>query len=882
MLLSPFNWKDPNADAVGCELLTANSRAVSWRLKPGRQVFKVIPSVRGLFSLSIAFDKDAKVVSALKDEGEALLFLGEDTLRQRDYALRISKLVGFMVKEHASWEQTIRLMSLMSQLPDAWQCHRADGGSTARHEELVVFWTALLSTLRLTFVEEPLRWVDNNGGLTKLAISWTRLVRTIRDTTSSVGDDEANGRPSVIGFRRGSAIHTISDNMEKSIFYSSDEAEVNEHESGRTNPASAASVKSEKPSAKGKRKKKKAKSGKAREPVTLDTLSKKHGVSREQMEKAVQPLQRGARKHLARKRIRKLRKTALTADEQMLKDSWEKIQPNLTDFASLLFRRMLEVDVNLRWKFDFEEDLAQRGNAVDLPAATPDPKDPAYIAPYDSRDPFDWAFLAKCVVKFEHPTQAYVVKRLCPNVTVENKAGVPLDNFVSLHIIDNDSLLQVPAVFNAVVPHEFVPNRDGYTIIAVANAPVTLPDFRLALRVISSPEWPAPLSYTTEFNPHVESGEVRPLQSPGSGYLETNPDGTTTVKYDVLFRYQIQFPSDQLVSMQFAVNPTQIIGAVLKLDLFREEDEGEVASSITAKDCAFLPFIKVDGCETARAASAAVDDKAAKGSKGGRKSEPKSAKGSKGAINVERPPSTADSVASELPPEPKHAKYVVRGRLLEGQVPDLPDKAEGKGKGKQPKAVAPVWKLQIFTEGKALVVPSQSRSEEIEGEQLGWEAVEEGRGTKSTALRSTYLAESAEAGPAGANVERPSTAEAHVARIFDSTLQTEREQQRTAAVRAFEDKRSKLSALERQRLEGRLKGKSAHLARFDELAKRRETRMGAALSKRDDYRRRLIEEAEARVAVDTARTAALAAEMQIRELLDPALASGGGGKKKKK
>lgn len=174
---------------------------------------------------------------------------------------------------------------------------------------------------------------------------------------------------------------------------------------------------------------------------------------------------------------------------------------------------------------------------------------------------------------------------------------------------------------------------------------------------MSSPEWPLPQSYVAEFDPHVETGEVRPMNTPGSGYLVTHEDGSTSVRYDVLFRFQIQFPSDQLAALQFGLNPTQVPGAVLKLDLFREKDDGEVVASVTSKHCAFLPFVKVEGNDEAAAASnsGAEEKSSAKGGKGGRGSHTKSAKSSKGSVNVDRPPSTADSAASEHR-EPKIAK----------------------------------------------------------------------------------------------------------------------------------------------------------------------------------------------------------------------------------
>lgn len=83
------------------------------------------------------------------------------------------------------------------------------------------------------------------------------------------------------------------------------------------------------------------------------------------------------------------------------------------------------------------------------------------LSRYEAREPFDWCFLAKTVVRVKQPTLALVLKRLCQNVAAENRSGALLDTFVRLHIVDNDTLTQVPTTFNDVIPHEFVPNTSG-------------------------------------------------------------------------------------------------------------------------------------------------------------------------------------------------------------------------------------------------------------------------------------------------------------------------------------------------------------------------------------------------------------------------------------
>lgn len=63
----------------------------------------------------------------------------------------------------------------------------------------------------------------------------------------------------------------------------------------------------------------------------------------------------------------------------------------------------------------------------------------------------------------------------------------------------------------------------------------------------------------------MEMGEVHPMRTPGSGYIDTSGgEGTARVLYDVLFRYELQFPSDQIASLRLSLNPTEVPDGVLR------------------------------------------------------------------------------------------------------------------------------------------------------------------------------------------------------------------------------------------------------------------------------------------------------------------------------
>lgn len=136
---------------------------------------------------------------------------------------------------------------------------------------------------------------------------------------------------------------------------------------------------------------------------------------------------------------------------------------------------------------------------MDIPPLTVnDPKAPGYVPPYEAKEPFEWTLLCKSVVKFSDPTLGVICPRVCPNAASLAQGGAvatttpPLDSFVSLFVVNNDTLQIVPTALGELLPQEYVPNSKGYTVLAVACAPVPLPDFKFTLRTISTPEWPLP------------------------------------------------------------------------------------------------------------------------------------------------------------------------------------------------------------------------------------------------------------------------------------------------------------------------------------------------------------------------------------------------------
>lgn len=74
--LERYKWKTPHTHNALSQLVTSNSRSVTLSLTSGRQVYKIVPSAPGTFSLSVAFPKSFGGVAKIAREKETLEFFG--------------------------------------------------------------------------------------------------------------------------------------------------------------------------------------------------------------------------------------------------------------------------------------------------------------------------------------------------------------------------------------------------------------------------------------------------------------------------------------------------------------------------------------------------------------------------------------------------------------------------------------------------------------------------------------------------------------------------------------------------------------------------------------------------------------------------------------
>ena len=168
----------------------------------------------------------------------------------------------------------------------------------------------------------------------------------------------------------------------------------------------------------------------------------------------------------------------------------------------------------------------------------------------------------------------------------------------------------------------------------------------------------------------------------------------------------------------------------------------------------------------------------------------------------------------------------------------------------------------------------------------GWEAVDEGRAAKAGAARQTFItsteapAESTEVEGAGAAAvtEESAVPVVPVVRLYDSSLQAEREAERNGLLKSY--KRGQSAKREQRVLHAQRRAslKKAHISKFRSQLQAKVQNASAVEGHRTAFRNRLLQEQETFVRLEGNRAAICEAEMALREMHDPSA----NGKKKKK
>ncbi|XP_056873061.1 androglobin isoform X5 [Takifugu flavidus] len=132
----------------------------------------------------------------------------------------------------------------------------------------------------------------------------------------------------------------------------------------------------------------------------------------------------------------------------------------------------------------------------------------------------------------------------------------PIPHYL-LHVINNDTGEELDMLFNKAAPHIYQPNERGYTFVAEAAIPDSLPvSAKWRMRLIGEKELLPKLSH----EPPLSTFSVREFQD---YYI---PD-----KKSIICRYSVQVRADVLATVQFQTSKPDVTIRLTVLDQEREE-----------------------------------------------------------------------------------------------------------------------------------------------------------------------------------------------------------------------------------------------------------------------------------------------------------------------
>ncbi|XP_057209909.1 androglobin [Triplophysa rosa] len=345
----------------------------------------------------------------------------------------------------------------------------------------------------------------------------------------------------------------------------------------------------------------------------------------------------------------------------------------------------------------------------------------------------------------------------------------------TLHVINNDTLEEIPRVFNRVEPHLYTANKSGYTFVAEAHAGNTaLTGGKWRMRLIGSREPLPQLSKETPRN----NFSVKELK----GYYIPN-------KKDIICRHVVKVSSDHNATVQFQTSQSDVY---IKLSIL--DNEKEVISN-QGKGHVIIPiycFLANNGASVAQAG--------ARQDQGGLTAEGTVTRGKEG--SDQHPADTlfhkyciqAVVLRESWPLDESLASFIqklrdmernemrVFGDILDGtsasvgteqqnrdgqkSAPKSTHKAKEREKDKEKltsmssftmgqslDTTKPHWTLRVVSdqsEARNIEVKKDTETlEEIRAMKLAWESAEPGRAAKAYQTRLRYLKD----------VEEPTTAE---------------------------------------------------------------------------------------------------------------------------
>ncbi|NXP06010.1 ADGB protein, partial [Thinocorus orbignyianus] len=239
--------------------------------------------------------------------------------------------------------------------------------------------------------------------------------------------------------------------------------------------------------------------------------------------------------------------------KETLEKLWTAIELNFEQYAVMLLREMFNRNCKSIEKFPCYEDEWCKMSFAD------------YAVTYADQPPNVWFLVFREI--FIVPEDMLIVPKVYTTIPC-----------CRLHVIDNDTLEEIPHVFFKVAPHVYPKNKKGYTFMAEARTgdlPVAAGKWRL--RLISSRS-PLPFLNREAINNVYSTKEIREYYIPNDKH--------------VLFRYLVKVTASHISTVQAQTSKSDVF---IKLQVLDNEEE---IVSVTGKGHAVIPAFNFLSNET--------------------------------------------------------------------------------------------------------------------------------------------------------------------------------------------------------------------------------------------------------------------------------------------
>ncbi|NXF93127.1 ADGB protein, partial [Eubucco bourcierii] len=217
--------------------------------------------------------------------------------------------------------------------------------------------------------------------------------------------------------------------------------------------------------------------------------------------------------------------------KETLQKLWTAIELNFEQYAVMLLREMFKGNCKSVENFPCYEDEWCKLSFAD------------YAVTYGDQAPNVWFVVFREI--FLVPEDMLVVPKV--NTTIPS---------CRLHVVNNDTLEEMPHVFFKVAPHVYTKNKKGYTFMAEAHTgDLPLAAGRWRLRLIGSHS-PLPFLSREAVNTDYSTKEIREYYIPNDKH--------------VMFRYSVKVTASHVATLQVQTSKSDVF---IKLQVLDNEEE---------------------------------------------------------------------------------------------------------------------------------------------------------------------------------------------------------------------------------------------------------------------------------------------------------------------